>query len=569
MIIQHPRVERDHRGGWILIFTVALCVRLVYLYEIRDFILFDHLIGDAAGYDAWGQRIAGGQWRPAEPFYQAPLYPYFMGCAYRLIGHRPDWLRVIQCVMGSASCIMVGVAARHWFGFRAGCVAGMVAALYSPAIYFDGIVQKATLTFALMSALLLLVSRTSARCAGWHGAGVGVVAALLALIRENALILLPILLIWTFVRPAAGRWKRVGTVACGAAIPFAPVVAHNVAAGGGWTLTTVQMGPNFYMGNHRGADGRYHALVPGRETYEYERIDAIRLAEGAVGRSLAPDEVSGYWFDRALDDIRAEPAAWLGLMWRKWWLVWNRYENPDTESYYVYREQSALLRGLGCIFHFGTMVPFAAAGAVMTWHRRRELALPYAIGLAIAAAISVFYVFGRYRHPLAPVVMLFAGAGLAEMWIAVAGRSFRRVAYAVAAGLAVAAIVNWPINPERELNAGMLGNLGAVLAANGRLDDAMDCFERAVEDHPDAPRLRQFLADAMSLSGRYREAIPHYRAALRLDPDWPIADFNLAFALEQCDLRQPALDHYRRALERNPADSAAQEAVNRLTRDTR
>lgn len=566
---QCPGAGRNHWGGWILIFAVAVGVRLVYLSELRDFILFNHLIGDAAGYDEWGERIAGGEWRPAEPFYQAPLYPYLMGGVYAAVGHRPDWLRVVQCVMGSAACVLIGLATRRWLGVRAGWIAGLLAALYAPAIYFDGIVQKATLTFALMAVLLLVVSRASTGFAPWRGAGVGAAAAFLALNRENALVLLPLLLIWALGRRGAGRMKRAGFVALGAAIAFAPVVAHNVATGGGWTLTTVQMGPNFYMGNRAGADGRSQALVPGRETYEYERIDATRLAEEAMGRRLTPDEVSRYWFDRAMDDIRADPTAWLGLMWRKWWLVWNRYENPDTESYYVYRDRSVLLRALGSLFHFGTIVPLASIGVALTWQRRRELALLYAMGLAIAAAVAVFYVFGRYRHPLAPIALAFAAAGLAEMWSLVAQRSVRRVACVAAAGIAIAAIVNWPINPERELNAGMLGNLGAVFAENGRLGEAVDCFERAVRDHPDAPRLRQFLADALALAGRYGAAIPHYDQLLRLDPDWPNADFNLAVALERCDRRQAALDHYRRAWAQNPADAAAQEAVNRLMGDSR
>ncbi len=67
-------------GRWALaIFAVALAVRLLHLWQMAATPYFSVLMGDARGYDAWAQRLAGGDWIGTDVFYQAPLYPYFLG----------------------------------------------------------------------------------------------------------------------------------------------------------------------------------------------------------------------------------------------------------------------------------------------------------------------------------------------------------------------------------------------------------------------------------------------------------------------------------------------------------
>jgi hypothetical protein len=45
-----------------LVFGIALAVRLVHLWQMRDAPVFSVLMGDARGYNEWAQTIAGGQW---------------------------------------------------------------------------------------------------------------------------------------------------------------------------------------------------------------------------------------------------------------------------------------------------------------------------------------------------------------------------------------------------------------------------------------------------------------------------------------------------------------------------
>lgn len=128
---------------------------------------FDVLMGDAKGYDVWARQLAAGDWIGNDVFYQAPLYPYFAGLVYAVFGADVAALRIAQAIVGALSCVLVGYAGAWWFSRRVGLVAGLMLALYAPAIFFDGIVQKSVLdVFFVCAALAILGFLGGSRSAG-------------------------------------------------------------------------------------------------------------------------------------------------------------------------------------------------------------------------------------------------------------------------------------------------------------------------------------------------------------------------------------------------------------------
>src|SRR5262245_62280523 len=130
-------------------------------------------------------------------FYQAPLYPYFPGIVYTLIGHSLLGVRLIQAVIGAASCALLAMAGRRFFSPAVGLVAGIGLAVYAPAIFFDGLLQKAVLDLFFLSLSLWLISllldrREDRRL--WMALGLAMGA--LSLTRANALVFLAVLLAW-------------------------------------------------------------------------------------------------------------------------------------------------------------------------------------------------------------------------------------------------------------------------------------------------------------------------------------------------------------------------------------
>ena len=558
------------------IFAVALVVRLVHVWQLRSSPFFTLLLGDSRGYDEWARRIAGGEWIGRDVFYQAPLYPYLLGVIYATAGRHLLLVRIVQAAIGSASCALLALAAARLFSSRkVGIAAGLMLALYAPAIFFDGLLQKSVLDVFFVCLALWLISRPEKTAAGAENAKnntvslrslrsprfflLGLTMGGLAVTRENALVFIVVILAWIVVdvdrtTSNAERLRRAGLFLAGLAVVLVPVAARNAYVGGGFFVTTSQFGPNFYIGNNPNADGTYQSLRFGRGAPEYERQDATDLAERALGHPLTPAEVSGYWTDKALQFVTGRPGAWLALMGRKVALLWNATEMLDTESQEAHAEWSLPLRLGGSVGHFGILVPLALFGVFVTWPLRSRVWILYAMTLAYASSVVVFYVFARYRYPLVPLLIVFAAAGLVEgrRYLAQAGS---RTWPALAAVAAAVLFCNWPILSKTLMRAVTETNLGAALQADGRLDDADAHYRRAIALAPDYPPAYNNLATELRASGRVPEAVATYQQALRLRPEYPEAQYNLANALMDAGKAGDAIEHFRLALQTIPASA--------------
>jgi tetratricopeptide (TPR) repeat protein len=544
----------------LVIFVVAFAIRLLHVWQLTSTPFFDVLLGDARGYDAWAQRLAGGDWIGSEVFYQAPLYPYFLGVVYSIFGRDLLVVRVIQAAIGSASCVLLALAGERLFSRKVGVAAGLTLALWAPAIFFDSLLQKSVLDMFFMCLSVWIIagigdqgSEVGDRRGIGVWVGLGVSTAALALTRENGLLLILVVLIWRMMAAgAATRRRDIACFAAGLALVFAPVVARNYSIDGGLYLTTSQFGSNLYIGNNPNADGTYASLRYGRGLPEYERIDATELAEESVGRKLSPSEVSSFWTGRALAFITSEPMQWIKLTGRKVRLLFNRSEMFDTEAQESYAEFSTTLRVLGWITHFGVLVPIAVAGMIAAWPDRRRLSIIYALAAAYSASVVMFYVFARYRYPLVPFLILFASFGAVAI---IGGQPHWRRRGAMAAGAVVAAVavfVNIPALSPTLMKAITENNLGTALLEQHRYDEAIAHHQRAIALMPNYAPGYNNLGAAQRAAGRLDEAIASYQKALEIKPDFASASYNLANAQLEQGNTGDSVDSFRRALAANP-----------------
>ncbi len=95
-------------------------------------------------------------------------------------------------------------------------------------------------------------------------------------------------------------------------------------------------------------------------------------------------------------------------------------------------------------------------------------------------------------------------------------------------------------------------NLGLALNKQGKLDEAVACYRRALQLRPDHADAHYHLGNALKDLGRLDEAIPCYRRTLELKPDFAEAHSNLGVALKDQGNLDEAVACYRRALQRNP-----------------
>lgn len=540
----------------ILIGIAALLLRLIYLAELHDSPLLQVVIGDARQYDLWAQEIVAGQWVGSEVFYQAPLYPYFLAIIFKIFGHDLFAARVIQAVLGGLSCVFLGLAARRLFSERVGLIAASILALYPPAIFFDGLIQKSTLDLVLMTALLALLAEFISRSQLRWLILAAVVLGLFTLNRENARILYPCILIWLLMYFRDCRWSmrlQWAAIFTGALLlVLLPVGFRNYHVGGEFLLSTSQLGPNLYIGNHHGARGSYEPLVAEHGSAAFERDDAIHLAEEALGRKLSAGEVSNYWVGKSFEFIRSEPLSWLRLMGRKLLLTVSGREAADTESLEAYTEYSVLLWSLSWL-GFGLILPLGVLGIWLTRKDWQRLAILYAMMLAIIFAVAVFYVVARYRYPLVPIVVLFAAAAISAIadW-----RQGSRRQWGI--GLLLAAAVAVPVNLFfRESNDVTFLNVGEELVRKGEPAAAIPILRKAVADSPADAQTHFNLGVALNQHGDKSQAVDEFGASIRLQPDYFEAHSALALTLQELSKPSEALQHFREAARLRPLSAEA------------
>jgi tetratricopeptide (TPR) repeat protein len=563
----------DQRTGWrklidavqqpwasaAIVAVVALVIRFTYLAQARQAPDFDVLFSDQNSYDVWAQHIAAGDWlsRYQGIFFQSPLYSYFLGAFYALFGRNLLAVRVVQLLLGSSACVMLYFATRRLFGSWAGLIAGLMLGIYPSAILFDLQIDKSVLDTLLLAGLMLLLAHLQAHASRtWRWLVTGLVLGLWSLNRENALLLLPILILWCWLafRQISRRERliRIAAMSVGTLGLLTISAARNYFIGGEWHLTTAQFGYNFWVGNARGADGLYRALRDSHADPIFERHDAIAAAEQAVGHKLTPGGASNYLTRRTLGEIGDAPAEWLRLTSRKLLLVWNRAEIADSADLDYFIVWSSLLRCLERVFNFPTLFALFAFGVALTWQYRRRLIFLYALILIFALSVAVFYIFARYRYPLVLMIIPIASGGLIAFWPAIRERQWRTLISGATLG-AVAMTISLPaiILPERIRGVDYY-NRGVAFAARGDVSSALTEYHRSLRANPNSAQARNNLGLLLSQQGDSAGAVHELDEAVRLAPQRADLHNNRATVLIAAKRPDDAEADLREAVRLNP-----------------
>ncbi len=568
-----------------ILFALALALRLAVLFELRGTLLSELLVGDGKAFDAWGRTIASGDWVGKEVFYQAPLYPYFLGLVHAL-GGDAEWARVVQALLGACGCTLVAGASAALLGKRAGWAAGLLAAVYAPAIWLDVTIQKGSLALFLASLVLFAYAELATHGRARWAASLGAALGLLSLVNENALVLVPVFGLYLVVT----RERRLSLVPFLAAFALVllPVGLRNAALGGTFLPTASNFGVNFYIGNGAGADGMYRPLAAGRGHPEFESADAKALAERELGRALTPAQVSFYWLGRGWRDVREDPARFAGLLARKTRLLLSRAEIMDAEALELHAGHSSVLRVLWSFAHFGLVFPLAALGLLLAWRERGRLGPVALAALALGASFLSFFIVARLRATMLPFLVPFAAFGALEIARRLRSPAGRRTLLLPVAGALFALLAAFaPLELAGDPRATALSNLASELLRRGDFARALEVAQAALGADPDdanalynlgvaakelgrtdvaeaslvraaalepaylgeAARLR---GQMHALAGDLEGAIALLREAVALDPESAEARHDLGLALRRADRPDEAALEYLEAIRLRP-----------------
>ena len=244
------------------------------------------------------------------------------------------------------------------------------------------------------------------------------------------------------------------------------------------------------------------------------------------------------------------------------------------------------------------LFPLAAAATLATlWLSRRAigrkpLAAALFFALTLAPALGFFNVYPmrysfvadhfQYLASIGPIALLAGLAALAGRRLSAGPRRTGQVlVVAVVALLALLTFLQarvyrnvetlWRDTIAKNPACWMaLNNLANEVKEQGKIQEAMALYRRAIEVKPDYDQAHANLAGILVDLGDLDGAIAHCEASLRADPDYVVAHNNLGAALEKKGRLEEAIAHYRKALDISPGYTKARENLdNALTRRRR
>jgi tetratricopeptide (TPR) repeat protein len=329
-------------------------------------------------------------------------------------------------------------------------------------------------------------------------------------------------------------------------------------------LTTAQAGQNLYIGNNPdNRTGMYRAPDFVRPDPRHEEEDFAREAERLSGRPLRPSEVSSFWMRRAFAFMRDEPLRLLSLLGRKIVLFWNAYEIPDNLDQYFMERYSVVMRLW--LPGFGMVAPLGLAGMLLCRRDIRRVWPLYLFAACYFLSVVLFYVFSRYRLPIAPFLLLFAGQACLQLVDLYRRRRLRSLAVGALGIVVVAVAVNAPL--VQAYNPSALTNLGAVLIEQGDIDSAESLLRHVIEKRPDYADAHNNLGVVLTRRGKLTEAVNQLREAVRLRPRHSNAYINLGGALRRARDYRGALEALGKAGELDPGNALVWQGRGQVRRE--
>jgi tetratricopeptide (TPR) repeat protein len=542
------RSEGTESGlGWrhaAAIFALGLAARLVYVAVGQSLELFPGLFLDSAFYARVAAEIRSGAGVSEHPYLLSPLYPYFLAL-FASVDEPPAAnsllvVRYVQAFVGAGTCVAAALLAARIHGRAAGIIAGGTCALFGPLIHYDAAVLVASLQAFFLTLAIALASAEKR-----PGFVIGVCLGIAAALRPSALLIaLALGVFWILELRGRERQRTLGALAAGVMLVVLPFTIRNRVVAGETVLLSTNGGWNFWIGNHDGASG-LHERPPGSgpalDTGGGTAL-GLDLARAELGESAGYAAASDWWRDRALRDITDAPLDWGRRLGFKALLYLHPDEIPQLGwSYGWFAARAWPLRlplDARWLFLFALLAPFVVRSA-----RLRPALVAV---LAHAAGVCLFFVAGRYRAPILPIVIALAAVG-AVGWFELWRSGKRRAAGTAIALLLATAFASWHVydadGPLALRGATGIEERHRAMAQleSGQLDAALASLSESLAIL-DSPVTRAQLARTLHAAGRTIEAVREYETVLLARPDDAFALVELGTIRWDFEKRGPAAE---------------------------
>jgi 4-amino-4-deoxy-L-arabinose transferase-like glycosyltransferase len=409
---QRGRFDRRVALAVAAIATVGLALRIWYALAAAG---EAPLVGDGLEIFGIADAVADGRGyitpivpageEPVATAHKPPLYPLVVALVFTLTGDSYVAQHLVTAVIGTGTVVAMALLAGRLAGPRAAVAAAAVGAVYPAFVAADASLRSEPLYALLIALALLAAYRAWEDQTALRLAQLGVVIALAALTRTEALALLALVAVPVVWRGAdRGRGRRLAIVAAACVLVLAPWLVRCWVAFDQPVLVSTNSGDLLAGAN---CDATYSGPLMGGWAF------GCALAGPDDGGNEA--EVSNRLRDRGLryarDHADRLPAVMAARMLRPWGL----FRPEEQIRLRVAGEgQRRAMEWIGLVA-FWLLVPLVVAGAIAMRRRRLPLFVllaPLALVLLVSAGA---YGILRFRAPADVSIVVLAAVGLTAL----------------------------------------------------------------------------------------------------------------------------------------------------------
>ncbi len=531
------------------IFSLALTIRLIYLYESPANPSFRAPIVDSDTYDETARQFAEGQGLGKSFFWQPFFYPFFLSVIYFFSGNSIIAAKVIHVLLGSLTCALTYRLGAKIFDRKTGIIAGLITVFYGPMFFYESQLLATGWATLWVVVVVLLFLKTKEKNKSWHWFFLGLCGALSIVTRPTFLPFFLAGCIWLLFRIQRGLSLtiRLGAILSGIGLIMVPIGVAAMFTIDRFSILPFSSGINLYIGNNP----NYCQTLTAKPGKEWDEMLKLPSQYGVHADIWDYDR---FFKQQVIKYVKSQPLDFAQGLGRKTLEFVCSREIPRNVSIYMFGKWSRLLRLLtwkagGFGFPFGLIIPLAVLGVIL--NRKRIPAIVTLFIILYPLSVILVFVTGRYRVPIVPILAILAAAGLVSIkkMIMLKRRPEVMIMAAVVLGTILLSTLPGPFCQEQiDFEPEFFNSVGIVISRQGFNDKAMACFSEALRLKPDFPEAYYHAGNTLMQQNKSIEAIKYYRDAIRLKPDYPLAHTNLGMALMEQGKLDEAIEYYKEAI---------------------
>ena len=398
-------INLNNKSILLKIFIMSLAVRLIV-------VAFDW---HKAGFRTWEYEIIANNilnglgyrfdcLNTVHYIFGPPLYTFLIATIYYFTNHSHVALIVFQVFMSSVTCIFIFEIARRMFDNKTGILVSLLVALHPGLAMYSGRPHPFTLDTLLFTVTFLMLLRVRDKLNIKDFLLLGTAYGLSLLTRTTILFFLPLAFIYLFFNTCYK--KRISFYFAlsfiMALLIISPWLIRNYSVLHKWVFIQ-KSGEVFWRGNNPNASGTSYTLDGKPMIYTAPKTFLSKVYDSD---EIEQDRL--FW-GQGLDFIKHYPLSFLILTMKKFYYFWYFSPNSGFEYpklyLYVYK-----------ILYIPAFL-FAIFGAFLVLNHgaesaRKKTHLLLLLLFAVSFTQSFFYVEGRHRLAVEPLLLIFTAHGL-------------------------------------------------------------------------------------------------------------------------------------------------------------